>query len=64
MLRPFRSNSIYTGECHGCRRDFEVPCHLVARTEDGERAECPRCGAALVIQFGAAAKELDAAVAA
>lgn len=64
MPRPFRPHSIYAGECYGCQHGFEVPCHLVARTDDGsERAECPRCGAALVIQFGAAAKELEAVAA-
>lgn len=41
----------YHCRCHSCDHEVAIACHLVARTDDSERAQCPRCGAELTIAW-------------
>ena len=45
-----RTRDEYSLQCHACDREVAIPCHLVVRTDDGERAQC-FCGAELTIAW-------------
>ena len=54
---PPAGSEVYKLECRACGKTVELPTHLV---QNGI-GRCPKCGAALQIDWGALAREMGGA---